>query len=110
MKYLILAILFSMSSAYGNKDLSVEQKDFFIICQSAKFAKALKQNSAFSDAERAVLTKKMQEALVTSYEVKGALSAISTASSDEKSKLLIQASRDAGLKKWKCPEAVELYR
>lgn len=107
MKYLFVGFLFVSGLAFADKDISQEQKDFFVICESFKFAKALKKNPAFSEVERAVMVAQMQTALVASAAVKNTLSAIAQTTPSERIKLLNQAAKEVGIKKWDCPAIEE---
>lgn len=92
------------------KVVTREEKDFFFICEISKFAKALKKSPLFEDeAERAKLVSKMQKNFITSMDAKEALQA-AAANPDQSAGLLQRAAKEAGIKKWSCPTAGEIFR
>ncbi len=99
------------SEEVEEKVISQEEKDFFLLCESSKFAKALKKSGLFEDEkERSQLVAKMQKTFLKTMEVKEALQAANGASDGQQAALLQRAAKEAGFKKWNCPTAADLFK
>jgi hypothetical protein len=93
------------------KVISPEEKDFFFLCESSKFAKSLKKSGLFDDEnERFKLVAKMQKTFIKTMDVKEALQAATGAGDGQQVGILQRAAKEAGIKKWNCPTAGDLFK
>lgn len=93
------------------KVVTPEEKDFFFLCESSKFAKSLKKSSLFEDEnERFKLVAKMQKTFLKTMDVKEALQAATNSGDGQQVGILQRAAKEAGIKKWNCPTAGDLFK